>query len=164
MKIYKLIIWLSVIGLAIYGGYRINGNKIEYVSIEKEVILDNLIAKINELKGNLVKDIKTCESGGYKESDGLITFDPHKTNKSVAPASIGSYQWKVASVKYYYNLLYGKTITGKEAILIALDDEKAGELTSDVIFKTDNGLSNWINCSNKVGGKARLEVIKQLEK
>lgn len=163
MKLYKLIIWLILIGIAIYGGSKI-GDKIEYVNIEKQVLVDNLSVKINELKGILVSDIKQCESAGYNEDYGLITFDPHKTNTKVAPASIGSYQFKKATVVYYYELLYQKDITGKEAILIALDDQKAGQLASDVIFKTDNGLSNWLNCSNKIGAKGRLDIIRQLEK
>lgn len=163
MKLYKLIIWLVLIGLAIYGGSKI-GDKIEYVNIEKQVLVDNLSVKINELKGSLVSDIQKCESAGYNEDYGLITFDGHKTNKNVEIPSIGTYQFKKATIIYYYDTLYQKDITGKEAVLIALDDNKAGQLASDIIFKTDNGLSNWLNCSNKINGKGRLEIIRQLEK
>lgn len=163
MKLYKLIIWLALIGLAIYGGSKI-GDKIEYVNIEKQVLVDNLSVKINELKGSLVSDIQKCESAGYNEDYGLIVFDGHKTNKNVEIPSIGTYQFKKSTVIYYYDTLYQKDITGKEAILIALDDQKAGQLASDIIFKTDNGLSNWLNCSNKINGKGRLEIIRQLEK
>lgn len=163
MKLYKLIIWLALIGLAIYGGSKI-GDKIEYVNIEKQVLVDNLSVKINELKGSLVSDIQKCESAGYNEDYGLIVFDGHKTNKNVEIPSIGTYQFKKSTVVYYYDTLYQKDITGKEAILIALDDQKAGQLASDIIFKTDNGLSNWLNCSNKINGKGRLEIIRQLEK
>lgn len=163
MKLYKLIIWLALIGLAIYGGSKI-GDKIEYVNIEKQVLVDNLSVKINELKGSLVSDIQKCESAGYNEDYGLIVFDGHKTNKNVEIPSIGTYQFKKSTVVYYYDTLYQKDITGKEAILIALDDQKAGQLASDIIFKTDNGLSNWLNCSNKINGKGRLEIIRQLER
>ena len=155
--------WLVLIGLAIYGGSKI-GDQIEYVNIEKQVLVDNLSVKINELKGSLVSDIQKCESAGYNEDYGLIVFDGHKTNKNVEIPSIGTYQFKKSTVIYYYDTLYQKDITGKEAILIALDDQKAGQLASDIIFKTDNGLSNWLTCSNKINGKGRLEIIRQLEK
>ena len=164
MKVYKIILWLVVIGIGCwYGGSYFN-KKIVYEQIEKQVILDNLTEKVNELKGSLVSDLRQCESGGYNIDSGLITFDPHKTNKSIAPASIGLYQWKVASIKHYYKTLYQKDITGKEAILIALDDEKSSQLTSDVIFKTENGLSNWYNCSKKLGLQGRLNIINELLK
>lgn len=155
--------WLIIIGATLYGGYKM-GDKIVYRDIEREVIVDNLSEKINELKGSLVSDIQKCESAGYNEDYGLIVFDGHKTNKNVEIPSIGTYQFKKSTVIYYYDTLYQKDITGKEAILIALDDQKAGQLASDIIFKTDNGLSNWLTCSNKINGKGRLEIIRQLEK
>lgn len=163
----KKLVWLLVIvgvgyGLWYYGG-RYN-SEIVYKQIEKEVILDNLKAKINELKGSLVKDLRQCESGGYVESDGLVTFDPHPTNKKVQIASFGLYQFKKSTVIHYYKTLYNKDITGLEAINIALSEEKSAELASKIIFETENGLSNWLNCSNKINGKGRLEIIRQLEK
>ena len=130
---------------------------------DKEVVLDNLVVKVNELKGQLVSEIQKCESAGYDENDGIITFDGNK-NKKVEIPSIGTYQWKKSSIIYYYDTLYQKDITGKEAVLIALDDEKAGQLASDVIFRTDNGLSNWLNCSRKMGSVQKLQVINSLLK
>jgi hypothetical protein len=164
MKLYKVVLLVIVLVIGAYYGGSYFNKKIVYKQIEKQVILDNLTEKVNELKGSLVNDLRQCESGGYNIDSGLITFDPHKTNKSVAPASIGLYQWKVDSIKHYYKTLYQKDITGKEAILIALDDEKSSQLTSDVIFKTDNGLSNWYNCSKKLGLQSRLNIINELLK
>lgn len=138
--------------------------KIEYRSETKEVLVDNLSVKVNQLKGALIDDLKQCESQGFNEDFGLITFDGHKTNKKVEIPSIGSYQFKKATVIYYYDLLYGKDITGKEAVLIALDDEKSAQLASDIIFKTDKGLTNWVNCSKKVNATSRLATINELLK
>jgi len=164
MKVYKIVLLVIVLVIGAYYGGSYFNKKIIYEQIEKQVILDNLTEKVNELKGALIDDLRQCESGGYNIDSGLITFDPHKTNKSVAPASIGLYQWKVASIKHYYKTLYNKDITGKEAILIALDDEKSSQLTSDVIFKTDKGLSNWYTCSKKLGLESRLNIINELLK
>jgi hypothetical protein len=131
---------------------------VKYQIQEKEVILDNLSEKINELKGKLVDDIRKCESAGYSEDDGIIIFDSN--NK----ASIGNYQFQKKTVIYYAKMFYGKDLTGKEAVLLALDEKKAGELASKVIFESENGLDNWLNCSKKVGAYAQLKVIKELEK
>ena len=138
--------------------------RVVYKSIEKQVILDNLTEKVNELKGQLVSEIKSCESAGYDENYGLITFDPHRTNKKVEEASIGEFQFKKSTVKYYYRTFYGKEITGKEAVLIALDTEKASELATRVIFETEHGLDNWINCSKKYNSQNKLDIINSLIK
>lgn len=162
MKLYKIILWILVLGGVYFLGARIS-SKVVYKQVEKEVILDNLKAKINELKGSLVKDLKQCESGGASEDRALITFDPHPTNKKVQIASLGNYQFKVSTVQFYYNKFYSQDLTNKEAVLIALDDEKAGNLASDIIF-IDGALSNWYNCSKKLGLEGRLNIIMELEK
>jgi hypothetical protein len=43
----------------------------------------------------VVAEILSCESAGYKESDGLIIMD---TNKKL---SVGLMQWQVASIQFY---------------------------------------------------------------
>jgi len=136
----------------------------KYKIVEKEVMVDNLTPKIANLKGELLATLKQCESGGRSEDFGLVTFDPHPTNKKVQVASFGSYQFKASTVQHYYKTLYGQDITGKEAILIALDDNKAGQLASDIIFKTSRSVSEWFNCSNKHDLKSKVAVIKNLEK
>lgn len=163
MKLYKFILLILVIGV---GAYFIGGKlnkEIVYKQIEKEVILDNLTAKVNELKGSLIKDLKQCESGGLTEDDGLVTFDPHPTNKKVQVPSFGLYQFKKSTVQFYYSKFYGKDITGLEAIQIALSEERSAELTSDIIFK-DGALDNWYNCSKKLGLQSRLNIINELLK
>lgn len=164
MKTIKLVLLVIVlVGGAYFIGGKIN-KEIVYEQIEKQVILDNLTEKVNELKGSLINDLRQCESGGYVESDGLVTFDPHPTNKKVQVPSFGLYQQKQSFVQNYYKTLYNKDVTGLEAIQIALSEEKSAELTSDVIFKTKNGLSNWYNCSKKLGLQSRLDIINSLLK
>lgn len=164
MKIYQFILLVIVlVGFAFWVGGKLN-KEVVYKQVKEQVVLDNLKGKINELKGQLVGEIKSCESAGFDESYGLITYDPHKTNKNVQIASIGSYQFKKSTVQYYYKTLYNQEITGKEAVLIALDDEKAGELATKIIFDTDDGLSNWINCAKKNNSRTKLEVINSLMK
>ncbi len=119
--------------------------------------IDLTPAKIEGLKVDLVHRLSICESAGHSEEDGLIIFD---TNNR---ASVGQLQWQIASVQQYEKSLYGKTVTRKEAVLIALDTARASELAKDVIFKTD-GLANWLNCANKLGLRAEVDAINRLSK
>ena len=133
----------------------------------EEIAIGKINNKIADLKKSVVEEIYNCERHIYSEDDGLIKFDPLVSNpKKTAPkniASIGTLQFKQTTIIGYYKSLYGKDITMKEAALIALDDEKAKALAEDIIFKAD-GWGNWENCGIKHGIKAKVSIIKQLEK
>lgn len=122
----------------------------------KEVVVDNLSVKIDQLKEEALSDLKQCESGGYSEEDAIIIFD------SNSEASIGQYQFQRKTVQYYYKSLYNKDISKKEAVLIALDTDQARTLSSDIIFKTDKGYTNWANCAKKIKLVETLSLIKKL--
>ena len=124
--------------------------------LDREVKVDTLSTKVRELKEEVLDGLKACESGGAEESAGLIIYDSNKV------ASIGSYQFQVKTIIYYYKTLYDKEITKKEAVLIALDDVRARELASDIIFKAD-GLKNWLNCANKNNLRSGLNIIESLQ-
>lgn len=126
------------------------------VFAERQVINDSLDKRIEELKNETLDTLEKCESSGHKESDGIIIFD---TNSR---ASIGTFQFQKATVQHYYKTLYGQTISAKEAVLIALDAEKARKLAGDIIFTTDKGLTNWINCTAKYNLTSKVKFIKEL--
>ena len=135
------------------------------IKLEKEqVILDNLKVKIDELKGSLIKDIHDVERAGRSEEDALITFDPNTKNKKVEIPSIGTCQFKVSTVIYYEQKLHGVAMTRKEAVLLALDDQKCLSLMSEIIFTEEDGWCNWYNSGLKVNAKSRLAIIRELEK
>ena len=125
--------------------------------VVSQITTDTLTPKIEEIQNKALADLKACESGGSTEKDGIIIFDSN--NK----ASIGSFQFQKATVIHYYKTLYQKDITGKESILIALDDEKAESLARDIIFTTEKGYSNWYNCSNKIKLQQTLLVLNTLK-
>lgn len=147
---------LIILTTAGYSANKATATEIRYV--DRTVQTDTLSTKIEELKREVVTTLKNCESAGAKEADALIVFD---TNSK---ASVGNFQYQVKTPIYYSKKLYNKTITPKEAVLLALDDEQAGELTKDIVFKTDAGLRNWINCTNKYNLASKVEFIKSLEK
>lgn len=119
---------------------------------------NSLQNKVEELKSELLDTIESCESASKHEDDGIIVFDSN--NK----ASIGTFQFQKATVIHYYKTLFNKDITGKEAVLIALDSSKARELAKEIVFNSPKGLSNWYNCTQKYGLETQLSIINKLEK
>jgi cell division protein FtsL len=125
---------------------------------ETKVEVDTLTPKIEDLKDEVLNSLQSCESLGVDESDGLIVFDSNKV------ASIGLYQFQKKTVIYYVKTLYGKDITGKEAIELALDKDEARKLAGDIIFSTDKGIDNWYNCKNKKGLAENIKWISKISK
>lgn len=114
-------------------------------------------SKIESLEKSLVEQIRKCESAGHKESDGLIVFDSNHV------ASIGTLQFQVKTVIYYYRTLYQRSITGKEAIVIALDDNLSGSLAKDILFSSPNLANDWANCANKLSINDQIIAIKKIK-
>lgn len=139
-----------------FGGYAYSSEKILFQ--DREVKVDTLSGKIEQLKSQVLDDLKSCESGKVDESAGIIKFD------SNSKASIGSYQFQVKTIQHYYKTLYNRDLTGKEAVLIALDDNKARELASDIIFNDSKGVENWYNCANKKLLRSKIDIINTLSK
>lgn len=155
-KIIMWVLWLSV-ALAIMFGY-VRTHYQNITLVDREVIVDNLSGKIEEVRGGIIADIKLGESQGKPENAGLIVYD---TNHQM---SIGSYQYQILTVQHYYKKLYNKDITRKEAILIALDDSKAGQLTYDIVFKEKGGWKNWYNSGMKYKIGDRIALLDSLTK
>ncbi len=127
------------------------------VYVAKEVIVDAMPSKIERLKGEVADQLSACESNGYTDGDGLIVFD------SNSKASIGKLQFQKATVIHYYNLLYGVKLTGKEAVMLALDTERAKELAIRIMFETPNMAGkDWVNCDRKLGLDQQIRLIKKL--
>jgi hypothetical protein len=156
----KAVIYSFILGL-IVSSFKVGSHffgETVYAEKEKIVTVDNLGKKIDELKDGLLEDLRNCENAHYTEDDGIIIFDSN--NK----ASIGEFQFQKDTVIHYYKTLYSQDITRKDAVLISLDTPKAKKLAGDIIFKTKNGLSNWINCDKKFGLSGQLTIIQKLEK
>lgn len=153
MKVFKTL----VLAAFVYGSFKAGQFSTGMTYAKETVVLDNLPKKIESLKEEVLETLKSCESKTHTESDGLIILD---TNNEF---SIGLYQFQIKTVQHYYQTLYGKTITRKEAVEIALNEAKARELAQDIIFKTDGGYRNWLNCSNSKGLVPTIATIKKLE-
>lgn len=157
----KLVIASFILG-AIYGAYNAGLASTDPVIVEatKEVDVSDtrFSVRIQNLKEGVANQLMKCESAGYSENDGIVIFD------SNAKPSIGQFQFQKNTVIHFYKTLYGKTITQKEAVLIALDTDKAKALAIDVMFKTTNKAGkDWVNCTKKYDLDKQIDLIKKME-
>ena len=154
----KTLIVSMIVG-AVYGSFHIGRATTEPVFLQAEDKSKAMfMSKVDKLKEEVANQLMACESAGHTEDDGIIIFD------SNAKASIGNFQFQKDTVIHYYKVLYGKTITPKEAVLIALDQDKARSLAIDVMFTTKNKAGrDWFNCANKLKLDERIDIIKSIE-
>jgi hypothetical protein len=111
---------------------------------------------VEEMKADVLDRLSKCESGG--NSDVGIVFD------SNGKASIGVFQWQIASFQHYWFKKNGEKLSNKDAIVYALDEDKARDLASWVIFETNKGSgSDWVNCTNWHDLDALVDFIKSHE-
>lgn len=142
------------LALAVWGGSYFFPNQVIAV---QEIKIDTLPQKISKLKAEVVAELEQCESGGYDEDRGIIIFDSNNQ------ASVGPLQMQKTHVIHFYQKLYGREITGQEAVVIAVTPEKARALATDVLFTVEEGWKEWYNCSKKLDLPTKIDYIKKLE-
>jgi hypothetical protein len=165
VKVGVALVFIAVGGYFVWGAPVVEGwlgSKIEATNeIINEVVIDKsdekFAAKIDVLKDEVVEELAKCESGGYAADAGIIVFD---TNNK---ASVGILQMQKDHVKHFYKTLYGKTITGQEAVVIAVTPDTAKSLAKDVLFKVEDGWREWFNCGTKLRLSTKIDYIKKLE-
>lgn len=158
--VFVLTVWLGVIfGIVMIA--REFYPKVEYK--DKEVIVDNLSEKIEELKWDVVNKVWDKERAGKLEKDALITWDPNPNNPKVEIASIGTCQFKIPTIIYYEKKLYNVDMNRYDATMLALSDSKCKDLMYDIIHKDPIGWQNWLNSCKKVDCKGRLAIINDLQ-
>ena len=128
-----------------------------YDKVSKTLIIDKTPAKIEALKNEVVATIAKCESAGIPEEDGIVILDTNGVG------SYGVMQWQRKSVMYYYEKRTGEKINGRDAILLAMDAEKAKDLAKWTIFSNNNGEDNWYNCSKKNNISGLVKAIKYIQ-
>jgi acyl-coenzyme A synthetase/AMP-(fatty) acid ligase len=162
-KIIRIVIALALIGAgtaAVFFGELFLPEKLHTVVEATNapiVFVDKTPEKIEKAKDATVALLEKCESAGNSPETGIIVFD---TNNK---ASIGVLQMQKPHVQHFYKVLYGKEVTGQEAVIIAITPEKARALAKDVLFETDRSWREWYNCGMKLGLEQRIKVIKELE-
>jgi hypothetical protein len=109
---------------------------------------------LEAMKGDVLDRLGQCENPKQKP----IVFDTNGI------ASVGQYQWQPHSFQYYWQKMTGEKLSEKNAVIYALDDAKARELASWVIFETEKGSgADWVNCTAWHDLDTLVEFIKAHE-
>ena len=147
------------------------------ITKEKEVIIEtftgvSLEKKIEELKQEVLDDLRHEEIKGHLDADLVIVFDPKDSddircrkqgNVRLYCYSFGDFNFKIATVQYYYYMFNGIDLSDTEAMNIALDPEQARELAYEIIFNEVGGIWNWKNSAEKIDAGNRITFIRSLE-
>lgn len=159
-QLVRKVVKCIILVLLLVAGIMIGSNYLpREVVVQQEVdrTPERFADKIEGLKKDVVSKLFACESAGYTEDQAIIIMD---TNNHL---SFGQGQFQTRTIIHYYKVLYGKDLTPKEAVLIALDTQKASELAKDIIFLTKNKVSgDWYNCAVKYNLDAQVDMIKKL--
>lgn len=166
----------------LYGSFKTGQATTQSSVTHANEVIDNsdklFTSKIDSLKNAVVDELMACEGATYNEDSGLVTFDPtdaqfanmvnSQTKKTIVDKgemSYGILQFKKSTVIYYNKLMTGKTLTGKEALLIALDKDESSKLAKFVMFETKGKASgDWKNCAKALDLDKKIDLIKKLEK
>jgi len=162
-----------IITLAVYNRYK----EPVVITNEKEVIIETFIGvslekKIEELKQEVLDDLRHEEIKGHLDADLVIVFDPKDSddircrkqgNVRLYCYSFGDFNFKIATVQYYYHMFNGIDLSDTEAMNIALDPEQARELAYEIIFNEVGGIWNWKNSADKINAGERITFIRSLE-
>lgn len=160
---YKVLAIIGAIAVAGFIFANFAGSTQTYVAEATERIVtvdksaEQYAVKIDALKDEVVAELEKCESGGYSADRGIIVFD---TNNK---ASIGVLQMQKDHVIHFQKKLYGKDVTGQEAVVIAIVPETARPLAKRVLFEIEDGWKEWFNCGRKLNLATKIEYIKKLE-
>jgi len=131
---------------------------------------------IKGLKQELINKLRQGESGGVDTGSTIFyTNDPSSANREVCARiggrrdldcdSWGVMQFKIPTIVWYYPQIYGTEITEKEALILALNDEKAMDFASRIIFEIEGGVWNWSAAQNDATFyTTQIPFIRSLEK
>lgn len=172
----KVALAVGIVGGSIFGGYMLAQEMASPVSYEKEIAeaveetarrYETQLAEregdlseiVSQLKQEVVARLRRDESGGEDSGGDLFyTHDPSSAyvgtcariggKRNIQCDSWGVMQFKLTTVIHYYKVLYGEVITQKQALVIALDDDKAEALASDIIFNVEGGVWEWSAANN----------------
>ncbi len=145
----------------VYVALYLKTQPIEYEKPMVEIEIEKIDIKILKLmKKDLVKTLRYDElNRELVPGELLYTNDPQRSmrkkcnriggRRDINCDSFGPMQLKIPTVQFYSMKLYDKELTEMEALIIALDEDKAMKLSEDIIFEIEGGIWNWENSVNK---------------
>lgn len=158
-KCLRIVTWTGLTSGVVYGVFMAGQWSAPQYAIGANVI-DNYPQRVEKLQNEVIDQIAKSEN----ITNIPIVFDDNKagTLSKKDKASIGCMQFKISTVQKYSKDLRKESLSDLQAVLLALDCDKAKALAKEVIFKVDGGLWNWSVATKEMGVK--VEVIKELMK
>ena len=133
---------------------------------------DRLDKAVQTMKREVVMSIRDKESRGFTPKSGEV-FYTHDSTKSMRSEcqrtggerdlscdSFGIMQMKISTIQLWWKQLGRGEITEKDALLLALDNDKSVQFAEDVIFGIKSSCFAWSTCGTNE--KEKIEVIRSL--
>lgn len=121
---------------------------------------DTLSTKIQTMQNEVVEKL------AHDENRTNIPCVPDDNKAKSLPikdkVSCGVMQFKISTIQHYYGILKLGTISDQQAVILAIDPDKAKALAKRVIFETQGGIFNWTTATPEI--VAKVETIKELMK
>ncbi len=121
---------------------------------------ETLEAKVEELKQKLADDMVKCENPTH------VLVNPDDNKAGTLPlkdkVSIGDLQMKISTVQNFFHQLHGTNLTDREALMLALDTEKARELAIDSWLNIKGSLNQWSCADDSM--REQVKIIRFLTK
>ena len=114
---------------------------------------DPYTVMIEGRKDALIRQLATCESGGWGSAEKRIY--------GARGLYHGRLQFMIRTVQTFVLQMDGRALTIKEATDLAHDYDRAADLAKYIIFDLD-GIGNWPLCARKLNLRAEIAAIRQL--
>lgn len=184
IKVVKTIVVLAVIVLTVLAtlGYADKKHQ-EDIKLSNQLHGEELIAYqekqsklIDELKNSVVNDIRYQEvKEEVKDGDLFYVNDPRQSHygkcqrisgkRSVDCDSWGVMQFKIKTVQYYSTKLRSEDLSEVEALILAVDENRAKDLAKEIIFNEVGGVWNWSTTHDERSYfNKQINAIRDLEK
>jgi len=183
-KIIKTIAFAGILVSIVWGGIRVAEDKIKdikYEAIKEQLdIIDSLegsrLEVVQKLKDNVIDKIRYKEVNiEVANGDLFYVNDPYLAisdscnriggQRNIDCDSWGVMQFKITTIIYYYERFNDKKLTQVEALVLALDEEKARKLAERIIFEEVGGVWNWTSAhQDKSFFVEQIPLIRELEK
>lgn len=115
---------------------------------------------IDQLKDEVIAKLSHDENSDPDK----VPFKWDDNKKGTLPAkdkpSYGCMQYKNSTVQRHYKAIHGESISNLEAVLLALDCDKAKALAREAIFGAPNAIEEWTMATPPV--VMRVKIIREM--
>jgi len=150
---------ITVLVLTILG---VNFKKWFYVDTpcpeEQILTIDTAKEILAKKKTEFLDILRDCECNPvkYPNQEDCIVWEEYGVGKN--RASWGRYMWKIGTIQNFK-----PELSEYQALLLAMDENKARALVEEVVFSNINAIYNWKNCNEKNNLYNKLQFIYELQ-